>query len=291
MLARCLAAVNELQVPAGVEILTIVIGNEGAEESRPIAERFGAQYAQEPELGIPFARNAAVRAALAEAVDFIVFFDDDVAPEPDWLEKALLVQRLTGAAVVRGRQVPVYPDPLPTWVLKRQKKGRGRGVHEIAPRGAACNNILYSSSIFRKGLRFDARYRFMTGEDSDLAHRIAEAGGLIVGTEFSIVHEEVAPARCTFARQVARQYAYAQGNTLVEKDRGRHSVAALEGALAALHAIESLALAIIAGGLTASVRRFRKHILRAGQKAGYAAGVVASLLGRTYEPYRVVDGR
>jgi succinoglycan biosynthesis protein ExoM len=291
MLDRCLSAVAAMRPPQGAEAGIFVIGNEVREESRPIAEKHGAAYVCEPQLGIPFARNAAVEAALAWEADFVAFLDDDTWPEPDWLEKIVLTQKLTGATAVRGLRVMVYPDPLPAWILKRRSKGMGRrAVVPINEGGAGCNNLLIDASVFRKGLRFDPRYRFSTGEDTMLAAKIVEQGGTLIATDFAVIHEEVVAERCTLQAQVMQQYAFGIGNIRILKDRGKYALSLWAALVSGFQALLALSAAAIFGMLSLSKRRFKRHFLRAGKKAAYAAGVIASLCGRTYEPYRTIAG-
>ena len=292
MLARCLSAVAYLKIPPEVDCTVFVVGNEPEQESRVIAERYGARYAHEPQLGVPFARNAAVEAALAWNADFIAFLDDDAWPDSEWLGRLYAMQRLTGAAAIRGRQVLIYPEPMPEWVFKRPRKtSEGRNPWPVRPRAIGCNNVLIDADYFLfGGLRFDPRFRFTTGEDTALMTAIEDQGGKLFATSSAIVFEAVMPERTTFRRHLARQYAYAAGNTLIERDHGRYASVLFEAAWAAIQAVGALASAIIIGGLTLSKRRFKKRFLRAGQKAAYAAGVFASLAGRMPEPYSVVDG-
>jgi hypothetical protein len=177
------------------------------------------------------------------------------------------------------------------WIIKQPKRRSRPQPYVIGPRVCACTTTLYGADIFRNGLRFDPRYRFMTGEDSDLAHRIADAGGKVFATDQAVVHEEVPPERCTLRYQLARQFAFAQGNTEVFRDRNQYISVLREASLYGFQACTSLFSAIIAGGVTFSRKRFKKRFLRAAQKTAYVAGIASSLRGHRFEPYRTVVGR
>ena len=70
----------------------------------------------EPAQGLDFARNRAIAEARG---DLIVFADDDILVEPDWIARmaapfATDPGHRIGAA--GGEVIPVFPDGLPPWV-------------------------------------------------------------------------------------------------------------------------------------------------------------------------------
>ncbi len=135
------------------------------------------------------------------------------------------------------------------------------------------------------GLRFDLRFNFCPGEDTQLFTTIERAGGgLLVASDLPIVHEEVVAARLTFRRQVARKYSCGQGNTHIDR---KHAIVIPVHLMLSLRALIE---GILLGGLTLSRRRFKKKFLKAAKSFAYAAGQVSALMGRRFEPYRVIDG-
>src|SRR5215469_6760578 len=70
-------------------------------------------------------------------------------------------------------------------------------------------------------------------------------------------------------RQVRRQYQFATGNTLIDLDRKRHVSVTLGSVGRLFTGAGSILTALVLGAL--SRRKFRKHALRAGKKAMYAA--------------------
>jgi succinoglycan biosynthesis protein ExoM len=136
MLRRCLTAISNLTRPAGIDLSVIVVDNEAEPNNRSVAEEFpGVLYKHEPCRGLSHARNAAIEAALDIEADFIAFTDDDCEPAEYWLDQLLIAQRETGADVVRGRTVYVYPDPLPEWILK-PTRFKSRRTEEDGEAGA-----------------------------------------------------------------------------------------------------------------------------------------------------------
>jgi succinoglycan biosynthesis protein ExoM len=293
MLRRCLEAVCKLTQPEGADISIIVVDNEPGPNNRAIVEEFGFLYRHEPRRGIASARNAALEAALSLEPDFIAFTDDDCQPSEDWLCGMRDAQRRHNADVVSGRVAYTYPDPLPSWILKRPAiAGTGRETLFDAPTHVSTNNVMFSAHLVRSdglGLRFDTRFNFTSGEDADFFVRAFEQGASIVEIDKAIVLEEVTPERCTYWGQVRRQYQHATADTTIDLDRSRH-LKVIAGAIGCiLNASRSYIAAVTLGAF--SVRRFKKHALRGGKKLMYAAGQISVLAGYRHEGYRVIDGQ
>ena len=105
LLQRCLAAVAQL-TPFPDQVL-VVDNSEGNDDTRKVAQDYGARYAIEPVRGLSRARNR----GLAECTTAIVaFLDDDVTPAPDWLGLLLspFTDEQTGASAGRV----ITPDSL-----------------------------------------------------------------------------------------------------------------------------------------------------------------------------------
>lgn len=106
--------------PGSLEVL--VIDNHPNGSAKRIAERMAPglpipiRVEEEPQRGIPFARNAAVQSALAAGADFVAFIDDDDVPEPDWLRRLLERQQETGASIVFGTWLWHAPEDATVWV-------------------------------------------------------------------------------------------------------------------------------------------------------------------------------
>lgn len=104
-LRGCLAAVAEAIGAAGREIL--VVDNGPDAETRAVAEAAGARYVQEPLPGLSRARNAALANARGEIVAFV---DDDVTPEPGWLEPLLHAFEDPRVGIATGLALPARLD-------------------------------------------------------------------------------------------------------------------------------------------------------------------------------------
>jgi succinoglycan biosynthesis protein ExoM len=188
----------------------VIVDNEGSAEARAICDwarreaGLAIRCVHEPERGIPFARNAALDQVAPEAA-FFAMIDDDEVPEPDWLEQLLLAQARTGADVVRGAVVPVFPEGAPAWIREGEffgwpSPGRRPLADGAELASASSNNVLVRSAAVRAlGLRFDPTLAFTGGTDALFFRQMRLAGCRIVYAQCARVREIVPPERATFA--------------------------------------------------------------------------------------------
>jgi cellulose synthase/poly-beta-1,6-N-acetylglucosamine synthase-like glycosyltransferase len=113
---------------------------------------------------------------------WVVFLDDDVVPDPDWLE--VLVTDLDvpdGVGGVQGRiSVPLPVDRRPTdW--ERSTAGLADGRWLTA-------DMAYRTKALVDVGGFDERFPAAYREDSELAHRVRRAGWRLVRGRRRVVH-------------------------------------------------------------------------------------------------------
>jgi succinoglycan biosynthesis protein ExoM len=188
----------------------VIVDNEGSAEACAICDRIrqarglAVRYLHEPKRGIPFARNAALDQVAPDA-EFFAMIDDDEVPEPDWLEELLLAQARSGADVVRGAVVPVFPDGAPAWIREGDffgwpNPGRRALADGADLASASSNNVLVRCAAVRAlGLRFDPTLAFTGGTDALFFRQMKLAGCRIVYAAGARVREIVPPERATFA--------------------------------------------------------------------------------------------
>jgi histidinol-phosphate phosphatase family protein len=132
-----------------------------------------------PRRGPAAARNRGWRQSDA---DWIVFLDDDVLPEHDWLER--LAIDLDVPETVAGSQgrirVPLPKDRRPTdW--ERNVKGLETARYATA-------DMAYRRSVLAEVGGFDERFRRAFREDADLALRVMDAGYKLVQGSRRVEH-------------------------------------------------------------------------------------------------------
>jgi len=133
--------------------------------------------------GTAAARNSGWRAARGALVGFT---DDDCVPEASWLTEALAVAREHAGAVVQGRT-----RPNPSELAQQGVFSRTISVDALGPQYEACN-IFYPRALLERLDGFDESFGlFSAGEDTDLAWRALEAGGLTVHAPGAVVFHAV----------------------------------------------------------------------------------------------------
>lgn len=155
------------------------------------------------------ARNRGWRRSRAE---WVVFVDDDVTPDPDWLvmlaHDLRIAEAVPHAAGSSGQiYVPLHDDVRPTdW--ERDVAGLERAVWATA-------DMAYRRTALEAVDGFDERFTLAYREDADLGLRITEAGYDIVPGARRVAH----PAREAHAWvSVQRQ----RGNAFDARMRAKH---------------------------------------------------------------------
>ena len=186
----------------------LIADNEGNPEVKEICADFERRssiptvYVPEPQRGISYARNACLE-RLPPDTDFLVMIDDDEVPQPDWLDQLLLVQAETGADVVYGPVLPVFPPGTPAWIehggFFYKPQDPGNLIDRQEPKFAATSNALLRAEVVRQpNLRFEPTLALSGGEDTLFFREIAQAGYRIVWAAYARVWENVPSHRARF---------------------------------------------------------------------------------------------
>jgi glycosyltransferase involved in cell wall biosynthesis len=187
----------------------VVADNRSSDDTRHTVESAAARAAA-PSIRYLFVREAgksyAVNAALAVATgEILLFTDDDVVPDPLWIDRMVRALDATGADFAAGRIVPRWETPPPPWmspglygVLAVPDNGRerrliGLDAPEIMPIGA---NMGLRRAVTNRigGLRTDLGKldgTLRTGEDHEFYLRMLRAGFRGVYEPEAIVHHWV----------------------------------------------------------------------------------------------------
>jgi succinoglycan biosynthesis protein ExoM len=261
----------------GIAVHVLVVDNHDEQSGRSIFDEVlggsdvvSARYLCEPARGLSIARNRALKESLA--MDFVAFIDDDEIADAGWLERLLSGAKEFDAGVVAG---PVWPRHVqsPSWVVRggffnAVQRPTGTDIDFVAT-----NNVLLRREIVGT-FRFDSRFDFTGGEDTEYFMRIKRAGAKMVWMNEAIVYECVPPGRAN-ARWLlsrARSDANRYTRSCLSFDRGvrttgRRFVVACGGFLAGLG---TLPLGLLG----------RQHAVRGLQLMSRAIGTVSALLGR-----------
>src|SRR5262245_7107364 len=115
-LERTLEQMQRLVIPDAVKWELLVVNNACTDNTNAVIDRFTGRLPirqlLEPRMGQSRARNTAIRESTGE---LIVWTDDDVLVDPDWLAAIVRSARSSGADFVFGRSVPKWPGTAPQW--------------------------------------------------------------------------------------------------------------------------------------------------------------------------------
>ncbi len=195
-LADTLAAIGKLQVPEGFEWELIVVDNNSRDATKATVERFQAsqpslriRYMFQHEQGLSHARNLGISAAKGE---FVVFTDDDVLPDPDWLARLVAGMRQYQCAAAGGYIEPLWLADPPAWLTERfygflalrtdHEGPKDVRVENDMPFGA---NLAFERRILEAIGTFDTELgrkgnKLAGGEEIDVLMRVVHHGGRVM---------------------------------------------------------------------------------------------------------------
>lgn len=286
-LTRVIRSLERLDVTScdGLSFEVIVVDNDPEASASTLCARLSQgcrwpiTYFCEPRRGIPFARNAVVRAALSRGADYLAFLDDDAEPETTWLNEAWKTMTRTGADIVTGPSVPRFEAPVARWLLTGglyddQKRATGTQLTT-----AHAGNILMRVDVFqRTGRFFDEKFCLSGGEDTDFFRHTALAGCTIVWTNDAIVREWIPKSRTRVRWLLSRAYRWGIVWAQLDYDRAAYCRVAMRG------------LAKGALWLPWSLFQGRASAVRASQLIAAGIGYLAGRAGFRFEEYRLTHG-
>lgn len=136
-------------------------------------------------------KNAALNKALEQIEgELVVFTDDDVVPEKDWLRTfEKVAEARPDYDIFGGAITPDWPTSPPAWLLEDVPLGPAYGVTPpdrdegpLRPSAVFGGNMMIRAEVFRNGIRFDdgigpgvGAYYTMGGE-TDLTERLVRLG-------------------------------------------------------------------------------------------------------------------
>jgi glycosyltransferase involved in cell wall biosynthesis len=189
----------------------IVVDNNSRDHTRAVVEEAQREwpllrYEFEKAQGLSPARNHGIGAARGEV---LLFTDDDVLPEPDWLEATLIGLAKYRADAGGGYIGPIWETPPPSWLTTRfhgflairaDRSDDYPITSDVQPPFGA--NMAIKKVVFERVGPFDVnRGRrgevLASGEDGEMFERILAAGFTAVFLGRSRVHHKVESFRVT----------------------------------------------------------------------------------------------
>ena len=217
-LARCLTSVlsqallKDLKDHCQLKVVVVDNSSTASERARIVAldsHKVPVIYVHEPKPGIPFARNAALEAALKLRPKWIAFIDDDEVAPHGWILTLIETAEVAKADVVQGALISVSAANIEDLAAAWRPRGAVAKVRRAST--AATNNVLFRTWIVDRptALRFDENMQECGGSDGEFFMRAAIAGAQIMRTSDAPVFEERSKER--EAPSWLRQRAYRVG--------------------------------------------------------------------------------
>jgi succinoglycan biosynthesis protein ExoM len=295
MLRACLRSLVHQQPPAGWRLVIVVLENNPNPGCAAIVEEEARSascpihHLHEPELGIPIARNTALRKALELKADWIAFLDDDETASPQWISTLCGKAVRDGVDIVNGPVHYQYPDQTAPWF-----KRRAVPTSELKAGSLATNNIVFRASLVAANglnLRFDEGMRYTGGSDVEFFGRAVGRGATAAWCPEAYVVETVPPSRLTLQWQLKRAFRTASNDVETEMQQG--------GLLRALaRRLPKNFLRLIGGVLSLPILVFWPTRLPVMQRLGFKSlkstvsgiGGLSRFFGFRPQPYRNIDG-
>lgn len=270
----------------------VVVDNDPLGSAREVVDSFdGApvpiRYAVEASPGIPAARNRSIAIAREETAGAVAFIDDDEHATPYWLATLYLRMTTEHADAVSGPVEPLFPEEAPVWARRTRLYHR-----KTFPDGArldyasTANSMLRLEAIAGIAEPFAPDFRFTGGSDTCLYQSIRARGRSIIWEPSALVYEDVPLSRISLRWITARSYR--QGITLARCDV-RINPSRWKTAIRTARGLAQLPLGLIECGLSLARKNpgWRRGIVRISR----GVGMIAGLVGLTYEEYRRIDER
>lgn len=215
---------QRLRVPAGVEVELCVVDNNSSDATAQAYEAcvagmaFPCRYVFESAQGLSNARNRGLAEARGE---YIIFTDDDVLVEPDWLEQYARSLLSLGADAAYGRVVPQWRGPAP-WFFMPELRAT-YALLDYGPKSFFVDqdwqeffgaNFAVRRRLLQELGGFDARLgrtkgSFFVGEERQVFLRLRERGATIHYDAANTVQHVIADNRknTAFLRKYFRDIA------------------------------------------------------------------------------------
>jgi glycosyltransferase involved in cell wall biosynthesis len=191
----------------------IVVDNNSRDGTRKVVEDFAREnatlrlkYLFEAKQGLSHARNTGISAAEGS---FILFTDDDVLPEENWIQTLVDHMRASRCDACGGYIEPIWEERPPRWLTERFYGYLALRTDTVGPRivneaddppfGA---NMAFRREVFERVGLFDTSLGrkgavLVGGEEWDLFGRVLKSGGSVVYLPQARVRHKVEAFRVT----------------------------------------------------------------------------------------------
>jgi len=183
------------------DVRLIIVDNDPQKSAYPVVEShqtsssFKIKYDVEPEKGISFVRNRAIRNVTA---NYFAFIDDDETVAENWLVTIYKAMIDHHADIVFGPVVSLFPDDAPSWVKNNPCfKTKQKGTGSLVKTGATNNVLLRTEALGTPPQEFNPSFALTGGSDTEYFYRLFLSGKKLIFCDKAIVYEKVPQNRIT----------------------------------------------------------------------------------------------
>ncbi len=216
----------------GIDAEWIVINNNCSDDTDAVVasfeDRLPVRLVNRPEAG----KNRALNRALDEVPipDIAVFTDDDVSPDPEWLEEIVAsCERWPDHDVFGGRIRPLWPGgEKPAWIRQPWLLSIGFAAHDLGAEEKPYPPSIYPfgpnfwvrGGVFRKGIRYresigpEGNSRIMGSETSFLKD-LDSLGHRMVYCPAAALDHRIKPHDCDVEVLKRRMASYGRGRARI----------------------------------------------------------------------------
>lgn len=289
MLTNTLRSLGEMILPENTCVSLVVVDNDENRSAESTVlefkERlpFPVTYHNEPRRGIPMARNHALRAAIREETDYLIFIDDDEWVEKEWFQNLCgFAIKQNPPALVAGYVISDLPDSTPKYLHPFfQRRALPEGTRRKL--GATNNLWIPIEVITRFNLFFDENHPLNGGEDTRFTQEVRKKGVEILFCPQAIVHETITKNRATLQWLSTRKFRAGNCRSLARREAGGSMTAFFFSQLLA-----GLGNLLFAGAAALFIQR--TTMLHRWFRVCKSAGSCYGVLGGSFNNYRTTDG-
>jgi glycosyltransferase involved in cell wall biosynthesis len=291
LLRQTLAGIARQDFPPGEFEVLVIDNNSQDDTAQVVAEAAGnrpaPRHVLETRQGLDHARNR----ALAEAKGAVVIFaDDDILMEPDWIAAmAAPLEADAGRKIgaVGGEVVPVFADGLPSWVAEwHSPLAFRRDAGPLPPRDSPMGaNLAFPKWVFERlgtfhlGLDRSGANLF-AGGDAEMIRRVYAAGLEVWFAPAGQVRHQITAARTNFRYITRHAFDSARSRVVDRAGRPGATLYLLSRLPANAAKAAGFGLLALANGAVGRTDAAKKALVRAWRSCGYLYQIPRSFCGK-----------
>jgi glycosyltransferase involved in cell wall biosynthesis len=228
LLKNSLGSLQKLNIPEDLSFELIVVDNNSTDDTQEVVKSFlpeskmKKRYVFEACQGLSNARNRGIKETES---DILVFTDDDMEFDPNWLLEISSVFKKYDCICVAGKIIPKWPQGKPPWLIDDGPyqipsfDGRfdlGNLEHEIK-KPLFGGNMAFKRTAFKEYgfFRTDlgrSGNTFLSNEETEFCNRLFAAGEKIVYSPNAKVYHLLNNSHGTKSYYLKRMFSYGKSN-------------------------------------------------------------------------------